>query len=177
MMKVISIFTIIANLFGCKIPEEKYFMLDGPGMVYVDSEHRTEYANELSFDEQEDFPLWAVAYLGKGAEGSDAAKEYIERLFAGLSEEKRSAIRHYDYGGEKWYLVIPRYGDENKLVKSKDQEHFQYIDGSIPYTINCNADVEIRLHIYGGHTVVLDTDENDRLIHTYEIWDITEYKE
>ena len=36
-------------------------MLNGPGMVYVDSEHRTEYANTLPFDEIDDYPYWAVA--------------------------------------------------------------------------------------------------------------------
>lgn len=35
-MKVIAIFTVIAGLFGCRPPGEKPFMLDGPGMVYVD---------------------------------------------------------------------------------------------------------------------------------------------
>lgn len=44
-------------------------MLDGPGMVYVDSEHRTEYANNLPFDEIDDYPYWAVAYLGEGENG------------------------------------------------------------------------------------------------------------
>ena len=96
---------------------------------------------------------------------------------SGLSEEKRLAISHFDYGGEKWYLVIPRYGDENELVQNGDKEHLKYLDGRVPYIINCNADVEITLQIYGGHTIVLDTDENGRLICTPDIWDITEYKE
>lgn len=38
-------------------------------MVYVDSEHRTEYANTLPFDEIDDYPYWAVAYLGEGENG------------------------------------------------------------------------------------------------------------
>ena len=177
-MKVITIFTVIVSLFGCKVPEKKIFMLDGPGMVYNDKEHRTEYANELPYDEQVDDTLWAVAYLGNGGdEGKSAAREYIEKLFSGLSEEKRLAISHFDYGGEKWYLVIPRYGDENELVQNGDKEHLKYLDGRVPYIINCNADVEITLQIYGGHTIVLDTDENGRLICTPDIWDITEYKE
>ena len=79
-MKVIAIFTVIAGLFGCKAPGETPFILDGPGMVYVDSEHRTEYANTLPFDEIDDYPYWAVAYLGEGDDGKKAAKEYVEKF-------------------------------------------------------------------------------------------------
>ncbi len=84
LMKVIAIFTVIASLFGCRAPGETPFMLDGPGMVYVDSEHRTEYANTLPFDEIDDYPYWAVAYLGEGENGKNTAKEYIEKLFSKL---------------------------------------------------------------------------------------------
>ena len=63
-MKIIAIFTIAANLFGCKVPGEKPFMLDGPGMVYVDSEHRTEYANTLLFDEVTTIPIGLLHILG-----------------------------------------------------------------------------------------------------------------
>ena len=176
-MKIIAIFTIAANLFGCKVPGEKPFMLDGPGMVYVDSEHRTEYANTLLFDEVDDYPYWAVAYLGDGENGKNAAKEYKEKLFSELSEEKRRAISHYDYGGEKWFLVIPRYGDENELIQNGDKKNLQRVYDGTPYTINCGDDVEIYIVIRGGHRITLDTDENGRLICTPDIWDITEYKE
>ena len=80
-MKAIAIFTVIAGLFGCRSPGEKPFILDGPGMVYVDGEHRTEYANTLPFDEIDDYPYWAVAYLGEGETGKNTANEYIEKLF------------------------------------------------------------------------------------------------
>ena len=176
-MKIIAIFTIAANLFGCKVPGEKPFMLDGPGMVYVDSEHRTEYANTLLFDEVDDYPYWAVAYLGDGENGKNAAKEYIEKLFSELSEEKRRAISHYDYGGEKWFLVIPRYGDENELIQNGDKKNLQRVYDGTPYTINCGDDVEIYIVIRGGHRITLDTDENGKLISAPDIWDITEYKE
>lgn len=175
-MKMISIFTLFATLFGCKLPGEKPFMLDGPGMVYVDREHRTEYANTLPFNEIDDYPYWAVAYLGEGDEGEKAAAEYTEKLFAELSEEKRRAISHYDYGGEKWYLVIPRYGEENELIQNGDKKNLQKADDGTPYIINCGGDVEIYIVIRGGHKITLDTDENGRLICTPDIWDITEYK-
>ena len=177
LMKVIAIFTVIAGLFGCRAPGETPFILDGPGMVYVDSEHRTEYANTLPFDEIDDYPYWAVAYLGEGENGKNTAKEYIEKLFSKLSEGKRRAISHYDYGGEKWYLVIPRYGDENELIQNGDKKNSQKADDGTPYIINCGGDVEIYIVIRSGHKITLDTDENGRLICTPDIWDITEYKE
>ena len=177
LMKVIAIFAVISGLFGCRTPGEKPFMLDGPGMVYVDSEHRTEYANTLAFDEIDDYPYWAVAYLGNGDEGKSAATVYIEKLFSELSEEKRRAIGHIDYGGEKWYLVIPRYGDENELIQNGDEKNSQKVYDGTPYIINCGGDVQIYIVIRGGHKITLDTDENGRLICTPDIWDITEYKE
>ena len=176
-MRVFAIFTVIAGLFGCRAPGERPFMLDGPGMVYIDREHRTEYANTLPFDEIDDTSYWTVVYLGNGENGKNAAKEYIEKLFSELSREKRRAISHYDYGGEKWYLVIPRYGDENELIKSGDEKNLQKVYDGTPYTINCGSNVEIHIYIRGGHKITLDTDENGRLICTPDIWDITEYKE
>ena len=86
LLKITSILSVVAGLWGCNRFYEKPFMLDGPGMVYVDSEHRTEYANTLPFDEIEDYPYWAVAYLGEGETGKNTAKEYIEKLFSELSE-------------------------------------------------------------------------------------------
>lgn len=168
---------VVVSLFGCKAIEKKIFILDGPDMVYVDREHRTEYANALPFDEHDGFPHWAVAYLGKGDEGENAAGEYIERLFAGLSREKRDAIEHYDYGGEKWYLVIPRHRDENDIVRGNDKENAVRIMSGEAFTINCGDDVKIYTYTHGGNELILQTDKNGRLTHADEVWDITEYKE
>lgn len=176
-MKIIAIFAAIVNLFGCNVPEKKFHIVDGPGMVYVDREHRTEYANTLPFDENDGYPFWAVAYLGEGDDGKNAAEKYIEKLFAELPEEKRRAIGHFDYGSEKYYLVIPRHHDENKLIQAADEENFKKTNDGTPYTINCGSDVEIYIFTHGGHKITLDTDENGRLICVPEIWDITEYKE
>lgn len=180
-MKIASIFallvTLLATLLGCGWFEKKIMLLDGPGMVYVDREHRTEYANTLPFDELDGYPFWAVAYLGEGEDCRETAKKYTEKLFSELSEEKRNALGHYDYGGEKWYLVIPRYGERNDLIQNGDEKNPRYAEEGTPFTINCNADVEIYICIRGGHGTVLDADENGRLIHTDEVWDITDYTE
>ena len=77
MVKLIAIFTVLANLFGCKMPEPH--MLDGPGMEYVDSAYRTEYANTLPFDEIEEYPYCAAAYLGKGEEDMEKGHQILHR--------------------------------------------------------------------------------------------------
>lgn len=176
-MKIISIFMLIASLFGCRpLNGDDCYILDGPGMVYVDRDYRTEYANTLPFDEIDDYPYWAVAYLGEGEDGKAAAKEYIERLFAELSEDKRNAVGHFDCGGEKMYLVIPRYGDDNEIILNGDSENSQYTENGTPYIISCNADTEIHINMRGGHKMIPAVDQNGRLIHTDDVWDITEYK-
>ena len=47
-----AILAILASLFGCgkNTPFEPQ-ILDGPGMEYVDSEYRNDYANCLPFDD------------------------------------------------------------------------------------------------------------------------------
>lgn len=171
-MKMVAILAAISNLFGCSTLD----VLDGPGMVNVDSEHRTEYANTLPFDEYDGCPYWAVAYLGKGDDGKNAADEYIEKLFTELSEEKRKAVNHYDYGGEKWYLIIPRYPDKNYIIRGNDEEKAVSVKHGDAFTINCGDDVKIRSDTLVRNELVLQTDENDRLICTKTVRDITEYK-
>ena len=98
MVKLIAIFTALANLFGCTA--KKLHMLDGPGMVYVDSEHRTEYANTLPFDELEGYPYCAVVFLGKGEIGEANRKKYIDKFIKNLPPKsiliKFSGLQ-YDY--------------------------------------------------------------------------------
>jgi hypothetical protein len=48
-MKIMAILAILASLFGCG--KNDPYILDGPGMEYVDSEYRTEYANCLPFED------------------------------------------------------------------------------------------------------------------------------
>ena len=67
-----AILAILASLFGCgkNTPFEPQ-ILDGPGMEYVDSEYRNDYANCLPFDDIQGEPYLAVAYLGKGEIGKE----------------------------------------------------------------------------------------------------------
>ena len=175
MMKLIALFTVLANLFGCKMPE--LHMLDGPGMVYVDSEHRTEYANTLPFDEIESYPYCAVVFLGKGEEGEANRKKYIDKLFSNLSEESLSKIKHFDFEGDEWYLIIPRYWDEYDIVPLYEETKVEYVMHGEAFTVKCKANIKITYSSYGGHEFFPQTDDEGKLICTEEIWDITEYDE
>ena len=86
MMKFMTILAIIASLFGCSEPEPQ--ILDGPGMVYVDSEYRNDYANCLPFGELRGEPYFAVAYLGKGETGEANKDIYTNTLFESLGEDR-----------------------------------------------------------------------------------------
>lgn len=110
-----ALFTILATLFGCG--KNDLHILDGPDMVYVDSEYRNEYANCLPFEDVSGAPFLAIAYLGNGDEGKANKDTYINKIFASLSKEKISQIKTYEYEGNDWFLVIPKYRNVVELKK------------------------------------------------------------
>ncbi len=171
-MKITAIIACIASLFGCKPGQPQ--ILDGPGMVYIDKDYRTEYANQLDFDSYDGYPLFAVAYLGTGEEAETAASVFIDKLFAGLSEESIAKIRHFDFGGQNIYLVIPRY--ENCIdIKNTITDELHTENYGTPFTVKCDTGVEICDYSHGGHTYSLAVDSNGVLVAADDIWDITSY--
>lgn len=173
-MKLVALLSILANLFGCTSLKPQ--ILDGPGMVYVDSEHRTEYANTLPFDEIEGYPYWAVVFLGKGNEGEANREYYIEKLFSALPKESLDKIKHYDFEGDEWYLVIPRYGDRNDIISLYGDEKEKHINYGEAFTVKCGRNIKIVYYNNDGYEFYPQIDENGRLICTENVWDITEYK-
>ena len=89
-----AIIAILASLFGCgkNTPFEPQ-ILDGPGMEYVDSEYRNDYANCLPFDDIQGEPYLAVAYLGKGEIGKE--NKYGIDLYAILGLFNTSIINWF----------------------------------------------------------------------------------
>ncbi len=172
MMKLIAIFTILANLFGCTPLKPE--MLDGPGMEYVDSEHRTEYANTLPFDEIEGYPYWAVVFLGKGDEGETNREYYINKLFSSLPEESLEQIKHFDFEGDEWYLIIPRYRDKYDIVPLCEETKYEYVMHGEAFTVKCKANIKLVYNSYGFFPQI---DDEGKLICTEDIWDITEYEQ
>ena len=87
-----AILAILASLFGCG--KHDPYILDGPGMVYVDSDYRTEYANCLPFENIQGSPYLAIAYLGKGEDGKANKDVFINKIF-----EKVIKTRKENYYG------------------------------------------------------------------------------
>ena len=92
-MKIMAILAILASLFGCGNPEPQ--ILDGPGMVYVDSEYRNEYANCLPFENWRGEPYLAIAYLGKGDAGK-VNKSVLEEDIKALQTSITETIKKID---------------------------------------------------------------------------------
>lgn len=183
LLLVMLMFQLFGGLFHVKLP--KIEILDGPGMVYVDSEHRTDYANQLPFTDEDRY-MWAIAFLGRGEAGEHNGQYYIDRYFSSLSEEARSAIRHFDFGGDEWYLIVPRYWEYNEITRLDDAgnemaEHSERVQNGEPFIIRCNpqvgsSNIKISLSIYGGYTLSPRIDpETGRLAADENVLDITEY--
>lgn len=101
MVKTMLILSLITSLFsGCKSPL-KPEILDGPGMVYKDSDYRTDYANAIGYKD-EDTHMCVVGFLGYGDEGERNSSLVTEELFASLTEDKRNAIKMVMYDGDEW---------------------------------------------------------------------------
>ncbi|MGN1317810.1 MAG: leucine-rich repeat protein [Lachnospirales bacterium] len=154
-------------------------MLDGPGMVYDDSLYRTKYANCLSFDEIDGYPYWAVAYLGKGEKGEEMREYYINKLFKNLTKESIDEMQHFDFEGDYWFLVVPRYCDKNDIVPNYDESEKKSVYSGEAFTIKCNLsdnpNDSITIYDNNEHNFSPQIDKNGKLIVNDDIWDITEY--
>ena len=157
-IKIMSILAILASLFGCNTPEPQ--ILDGPGMVYVDSDHWNEYANCLSFSNYQGAPYLAVAYLGRGEVGEENKDVYSNKLFENLGEERISNIKTYDCGGDDWFLVVPKYHDRVIILKGEEETRTEY---GVPFVVNCNSDVTLNIFNVTDMYFRLETDENGQL--------------
>lgn len=154
MAKAMLILSLIANLFsGCKSPL-KPEILDGPGMVYIDSEYRTDYANAVGYKD-EDTHMCVAGFLGHGDEGEKNATLIPKKLFASLTEEERIAIKTVLYDGDEWYLFVPRYRDDTVWIEYLDKDgaqikETQMISGGTPFVLRCNpSDTQSFIHISG----------------------------
>lgn len=178
-MKIIAIFAILAALFGCgnNDPYNDPYILDGPGMEYVDSDYRTDYANCLPYDDVEGLPYMAIAYLGSGADGEANRDAYITKIFENLDDNKINQIKTYEYAGNDWFLVIPRYrslvhlekGDEDALLVAQSGEAF---------VVRCDQDIVVNIFEVTDIYFKLAVDENGKLKDADEnVWDITNIDE
>jgi len=169
-----AILTALMALFGCK-PK----MLDGDGMVYVDADHRTDYANVFDFDSYDGQPMFAVAFLGYG-DRMDARHTYVEEIFADLGDFAIEQVGHVDYEGDEWYLVVPRYPDDVTITNLDTNESHTIYNGEA-FTVKCNlSDLHPNLQIsteqgLSAHSFSPQIGGDGRLVPNPDVWDITDY--
>lgn len=171
---IMGVFSFIASLFGCGHKGDPH-ILDGPGMVYVDSDYRSVYANALVFDWDgaEGYPMFAVAYLGKGEDASENRDTYLHKVFPSLSDEELAKIKHFDFGGDEWYLIVPRY-DYGDVVNTDTGEKTTLYEGEA-FTTNCKGNLMVEDYNHGGHKYVPMLDENGVLLVSEAAVDISDF--
>lgn len=175
-VNIVALFTMLASLLGCG-SEPPPGMLDGPGMVYVDSDYRNEYANCLPFEESQGSPYFAISYLGSGAEGEANRDIYINRIFESLGSEKIEAVQSYEFEGDEWYLVITKYRDLVYLEREGEEPQIASQQGEA-FAVRCDSNVTLNTFDYSEIRYTLSVDENGKLKDTDEnVWDITEIDE
>ncbi len=173
-MKLMAVIALIASLLGCK-PE----LVDGPGMVYVDSDYRTVYANVFDFDSLDTHPMFAVAFLGYG-DRMEARNTYVKGIFQDLEEEAIESIKHFDYEGDEWYLVVPRYKEDVDITNLTTEEVHTIYNGDA-FTIKCNlSDLYSNIEIsteqnLSGHKFSPQMGGDGKLVKNPDVWDITDY--
>ena len=175
-MKFATILAMLASIFGCAAKPQ---ILDGPGMVYVDSDYRTVYANVFDFDSYDGQPVFAVAFLGYG-DRMDFRNTYVEGIFESLDDFAIEQIGHVNYEGDEWYLIVPRYNDPVD-IKNLDTGEVHTIYNGEAFTVKCNlSDLHSNIEIstaqnLSGHIFSPQIGGDGRLVQNPDVWDITDY--
>ena len=176
-MKFMALFAAIAALFGCTPKEPQ--ILDGPGMVYQDSDYRTPYANVFDFDHYDGQPMFAVAFLGYG-DRMDFRHTYVEGIFKELGDVAIEQIGHIDYDGDEWYLIVPRYNEDVDITNLDTGEVHTIYNGEA-FTVKCNlsdlhSNIEISTELnLSGHKFSPQIGGDGKLVPNPDVWDVTDY--
>ena len=176
-MKLTAIISLIASLFGCSSPKPQ--VLDKTGMVYKDSEYRTQYANVFEFDNFEGHPYFAVAFLGYGEDRQDFRNTYVAGIFESLGNTAIEQVAHFDFEGDEWYLIVPRYKDYVTLTNLETGEKHTIYQGEA-FTVKCNlsdlhSNIEISTEDSEKHKFSPQIGGDGRLVTSEDVWDITDY--
>ena len=151
-MKLGIIGAIVASLFGCS---KKPDISDGPGMEYHDSDYRSEYSQVLDFESFGKDVYFACEFFGSGSEGEEESAKTVEKLFSHLPENVKSNIKRFDFGGENWYLVIPRYRDYCNIKSLAKEREYTAYNGEA-FLVRCDENsVEISIDSNGGQRFIL----------------------
>lgn len=177
-VKLMAIITIAASLFGCSATNEPQ-IIDGPDMVYKDSDYRSIYANVFDFDSYDGQPMFAVAFLGYG-DRMDFRHTYVEEIFKDLDDAAIEQVGHIDYEGDEWYLVVPRYKEDVDITNLETGEVHTIYNGEA-FTVKCNlSDLHSNIEIsteqnLSGHKFSPQIGGDGKLVPNPDVWDITDY--
>ena len=177
-MKLTAILALIASLFGCSV--QKPQIDDGSGMVYHDRDYRTEYANVFEFDNYEGQPYFAVAFLGYGEDRRGFRDTYVAGIFESLGDFAIEQVAHFDFEGDEWYLIVPRYKDYVTLTNLETGEVHTIYNGEA-FTVKCNlSDLHSNIEIsteqnLSGHKFSPQIGGDGKLVPNPDVWDITDY--
>ena len=176
-MKLTAIIALIASLFGCSSPKPQ--VLDKTGMVYNDSDYRSIYANVFDFDNYEGQPYFAVAFLGYGEDRRGFRDTYVAGIFESLGNTAIEQVAHFDFEGDEWYLIVPRYKDYVTLTNLETGEKHTIYHGEA-FTVKCNlsdlhSNIEISTEDSRGHNFSPKIGGDGRLVTSEDVWDITDY--
>ena len=146
---------------------------------YVDSAHRTAYANVFDFDSLDTQPMFAVAFLGYG-DIMDARHTYVEKIFAALGDFAIEQVGHVNYEGDEWYLIVPRYSADVDIT-NLDTGEVHTIHNGEAFTVKCNlsdlhSNIEISTELnLSGHKFSPQMGGDGKLVSNPDVWDITDY--
>ena len=177
MLKLTAIVAVIVSLMGCGINKPQ--VLDGPDMVYKDSDYRSIYANVFDFDSYDGQPYFAEAFLGYG-DRMDFRNTYVEGVFKDLGDFAIEQVGHIDFDGDEWYLIVPRY-KEDVDVKNLDTGEVHTIYNGEAFTVKCNlSDLHSNIEIsteqnLSGHKFSPQMGGDGKLAKNPDVWDITDY--
>ena len=176
-MKLTAIIALIASLFGCS--SSKPQVLDKTGMVYKDSDYRSIYANVFDFDNYDGQPYYAVAFLGYGEDRRGFRDTYVAGIFESLGDFAIEQVAHFDFEGDEWYLIVPRYKDYVTLTNLETGKKHTIYQGEA-FTVKCNlsdlhSNIEISTEDSRGHKFSPQIGRDGRLVTSEDVWDITDY--
>ena len=168
---------VLTAVAGCM--PQKPQVPDKTGMVYTDSDYRSDYANVLDFDSYDGQPMFAVAFLGYG-DRMDFRHTYIKGVFGELGDYAIEQIGHIDYEGDEWYLVVPRYKENVDITNLETGEVHTIYNGEA-FTVKCNlSDIHSNIEIsteknLSGHKFSPQIGGDGRLVQNPDVHDITDY--
>ena len=114
---------------------------------------------------------------GKGEDGKANKDVYINKIFESLDDEIISQIKTFEFDGDDWFLVIPKYRNLVSLIKD-DAELTQAACTGEAFALRCNQDVIVNIFETKEINYLLSASESGELQGADEnVWDITNVDE